>query len=168
MSRSRSTRFPTLLGRGATLLLLPLWATSVSGQAAAPPATATPTTPAPTPPSPPPGAGLVAGNLTVLVQQMGDRVRQLGEGIATDLAKTAAGPTLLQDARELAQAVDEYRTALTDEVDTLQRRQLYSGLESSWQQLQAQLKQPGASTRASTRWPGTSRRSTPRFTRRWG
>jgi hypothetical protein len=97
-----------------------------------------------TPPAP--ARGAVAGDLNVQVQQLADRVRHLGERVEAELGSTPAGPLLLQDTRELAQGVDEYRTALRTAPDALRRRQLYSGIDASWHHLVARLGKPGAST----------------------
>jgi hypothetical protein len=77
---------------------------------------------------------------------MADRARELGEGIAKDLGNTPAGPNLLQDARELTLAVDEFRQTLGGVPNALRGRQLYSGIDASWHHLLGRLRQPGAST----------------------
>src|SRR3954464_11981995 len=93
--------------RGLVVLSL-----SVQGQAPAPGTT--------------PGPAVVAGDLNALVQQLGDRVRQLGDQVTTELGNFASGPILLRDTRELAQAIDEFRQALPNAPDTLRRRRLFS------------------------------------------
>ena len=77
---------------------------------------------------------------------MSDRVRELGESISASLGNTPAGAVLLQDARELAQAVDEFHQALRSAPDVLRRRQLYSGVDASWHHLLGQLGRTGASS----------------------
>jgi hypothetical protein len=80
-------------------------------------------------------------DLNNLVHQMGDRVRHLGEDIASDLGQTPAGRHLIQDTQELAQAVDEFHESLHNTPDLLQRRQAYAGIETTWQHLRGQLAQ---------------------------
>jgi hypothetical protein len=99
-------------------------------------------------PAPAPGAvpGVAAGDLGALTRVLADRVRELGDAIASELGKTPAGATLLQDTRELAQAVDEFRLGLPGAPDALRRRQLYSGIDATWHHLLRQLGKPGASS----------------------
>jgi hypothetical protein len=75
---------------------------------------------------------------------MAERVRQLGEAIASDLGNTPSGPNLIQDSRELLLAIDEFRLAVPGLMDALRGRQLYSGIDSTWHYLLVQLGRPGA------------------------
>jgi hypothetical protein len=81
-------------------------------------------------------------------RELADRVRELGDAIAADLGKTPAGQVLLQDARELEQAVTEFSRGLRGTPDVVRRRQLYSGMDASWHHLRAQLGRAGASSPA--------------------
>jgi hypothetical protein len=131
----RFARSSTTIGLGGIVVL----AAAVYGQA--PPA------PAPAPsPAANPATGFAAGELGNLTQQMAERVRQLGDAIAADLGNTPSGPTLIQDARELAQAIDEFRQLLPGVASALRGRQLYSGIDASWHYLLVQLGRPGGSS----------------------
>jgi hypothetical protein len=103
-----------------------------------------------TPPPPAPGLapaqGVGAGDLSSLVRQLGERVRQLGDTVAAEQGNSPSGATLLQDTRELAQAVEEYRKALPNAPDGLRRRQLFSGVDTSWHHLHARLSKPGVAS----------------------
>jgi hypothetical protein len=93
-----------------------------------------------------PASGYTTGALGSLVQQMSDRVRQLGDAIEADLGNTPSGPTLLRDTRELAQAITEFRLKLPDVPNAIRGRQLYSGIDASWHYLLVQLGRPAASS----------------------
>jgi hypothetical protein len=97
-----------------------------------------------TPPAPTAGTGVTSGNLVELTRQLSDRVRELGDRISANPGSTPAGAVLLQDARELTQAVDEFQQALRSAPDALRRRQLFSGVDSSWHHLSGQLGRNGA------------------------
>ena len=93
------TRSTTLMGWVAALLIRGV----VEAQVA----------PSPPPPAPAPAAAPgVGGELDRLARQLSDRVRELGDRVSANLGNTPAGAVLLQDARELTQAVDEFRQAL--------------------------------------------------------
>jgi len=100
---------------------------------------------APPAPAPAPSAYNTA-ELDGLTQQMAERVRQLGEAIASDLGNTPSGPNLIQDSRELLLAIDEFRLAVPGLTDALRGRQLYSGIDSTWHYLLVQLGRPGAAS----------------------
>jgi hypothetical protein len=95
------------------------------------------------PPSAPAAAARVpaVADVGALSRQFADQVRELGDAITADLGQTPSGPVLLQDARELGQAVTEFSQALRAAPDGLRRRQLYSGVDVSWHRLQGQLGQ---------------------------
>ena len=101
------------------------------------------------------GLGQVAAPADVnnLVHQMAERVRHLGEDIASDLGQTPAGKHLLQDTQELAQALDDFHEALHNKLDPALTRQTYAGLEATWQHLRGQLARASspAVDRAATR-----------------
>src|SRR4051812_34911698 len=63
------------------------------------------------PPNPDPNARPRV-DLNQATHEMAERVRRLGEDIASDLGRTPAGRHLLQDLRELAQSVDEFHETL--------------------------------------------------------
>ena len=90
---------------------------------------------------PSPGQVIAASDLNNLVHQMADRVRHLGEDITSDLGQTPAGRHMIQDTQELAQAVDEFHESLHNVPDPLQRRQAYTGIETTWQHLRGQFAQ---------------------------
>lgn len=77
-------------------------------------------------------------DLNNLVHQMAERVRHLGEDIASDLSQPPEGKHLAQDTQELAQAVDEFHESLHNKRDPAQTRQAYAGIESTWQHLRGQ------------------------------
>jgi hypothetical protein len=85
------------------------------------------------------GQAIAPADLNNLVHQMAERVRHLGEDIASDLGQTPAGRHLLQDTQELAQAVDEFHETLHDNRDPAQTRQAFAGIETTWQHLRGQL-----------------------------
>ena len=83
-----------------------------------------------------------------LSHQMAERVRHLGEDIASDLGRTPQGRHLLQDIEELAQATDEFHDSLHNARDPFQKRQAYTGIHQTWHHLRDQLAQPGISSPA--------------------
>jgi hypothetical protein len=121
----------TMMGLGWSALLTV--AVSVHGQATPPAASA-------------PATESLSGELNNLSRQMAERVRQLGDLIASELGKTPSGPILIQDAAELGQAIDEFRQALPGLPNAFRGRQLYSGIDASWHYLLVQLGRPGASS----------------------
>jgi hypothetical protein len=105
--------------------------------------------PVPLPSATAPGAAVgLGGELDARTHQMSERVRELGESISATLGNTPAGAVLLRDARELAQAVDEFHQALRSNLDALRRRQLYSGVDASWHHLLGRLGRTGVSAPA--------------------
>ncbi|QEH34424.1 hypothetical protein OJF2_29630 [Aquisphaera giovannonii] len=105
------------------------------------------------PPPPAPNIGPQA-DLNGLTHRMAERVRRLGEDIASDLGRTPQGRHLLQDLRELAVSVDEFHESLHNTRDPYQLRQAYTGLDQSWHHLRWQLMQPGVTTPAVGRAAG--------------
>jgi hypothetical protein len=83
-----------------------------------------------------------------LADRMADEVRRMGEDIAGDLGQTPQGQHLLQDTRELAQAVGEFHDSIRDRPDPIRARQSYSGIDASWHHLRRMLTQPGNSSPA--------------------
>jgi hypothetical protein len=79
-----------------------------------------------------------AADLNNLTHQMAERVRHLGEDIASDLGQTPVGKHLAQDTQELAQAVDEFHESLHDNRDPARIQQAYAGIETTWQHLRGQ------------------------------
>jgi hypothetical protein len=90
-------------------------------------------------------------DLTNLTHQMADQVRHLGEDIASDLGQTPAGQHLVQDTRELAQAVDEFHDRIHDRPDPNQVRRAYAGIDGTWHHLRNALSQPGVATESVAR-----------------
>ena len=95
-----------------------------------------------------PGVGLGQGpprgappaELDRLAAALADRVRHLGEDIATEFRRDPAAPHLIEDTQELAQAVDEFRAALRTPG---QAGTGFAGIDSTWQHLRGQLTRPG-------------------------
>jgi hypothetical protein len=99
------------------------------------------------PPAPVP-APAAQPDLNNLVHQMAERVRHLGEDIASDLAQSPQGRHLIEDTRELADAVDEFHETLHNIRDLNQLRQAYRGIDESWHHLKSQLVRPGIASPA--------------------
>jgi hypothetical protein len=100
-------------------------------------------------PPPPPGAvAQVAGDpsFAPTARKMGDEVRRLADDIATDLGQNPQAQHLIEDARELAQTLDEFRKGQKAGANAIQTRQDYSGIHSSWQHLRAHLTRQGATS----------------------
>lgn len=100
------------------------------------------------------GQAVVLPDVNNLAHQMAERVRHLGEDIASDLAQTPSGRHLIQDTQELAQAVDEFHETLHDNRDPARARQAFAGIDGTWQHLRAQLTRPGVSSPAVDRAAG--------------
>src|SRR5438067_10091915 len=94
------------------------------------------------------GQTAAPGDVTNLAHQMAERVRHLGEDIAADLGQSPAGPVLIQDTQELAQAVDQFHAILHDRPDPFRVRQAYAGIDVTWHHLRNQLTQAGVSSPA--------------------
>jgi len=110
--------------------------------------------PANPPPPPSPATGLPDPSLATpagmadLAGRMAREVRQLGADVGNDLGGTPRGQLLGNDARELAQAADEFRNTAATSPDRFTVRQSYSGFDSSYHYLVGQLGQPGAASPA--------------------
>lgn len=92
----------------------------------------------PPPPNPP--------DVNRLIHEMAARVRDLGEDIASDLGTTPQGPHLIEDTRELAEAVDQAHEALHNQPDPATVQRAYAGIDQTWHHLAVQLAQPGIAT----------------------
>lgn len=97
--------------------------------------------------NPPPGPA-AQPDVNNLSHQMAERVRHLGEDIASDLGQTPQGRHLLQDLQEMAQATDEFHESLHNARDPFQKRQAYTGIHQTWHHLREQLAKPGISSPA--------------------
>ncbi len=95
----------------------------------------------------PPGRAASA-DVNALSHEMAERVRHLGEDIASDLGRTPQGRHLLEDLKELAQTTDEFHDALHNARDPFQKRQAYTGIHQTWHHLRDQLSRPGVSSPA--------------------
>ena len=104
-------------------------------------------------PNPDPNARPQA-DLNNLIHQMAERVRRLGEDIASDLGRTPQGRHLIQDLRELAISIDEFHESLHNTRDPYQLRQAYTGIDQTWHHLKWQLTQPGVTSPAVGRAAG--------------
>ena len=93
----------------------------------------------------------VPADLSPLVTKMADQVRRLGEAVATDLKSTTRGTALLEESKELAQALAEYRDSLPGRTDRFLARRAYSGIDLSWHRLEIDLSRPGSSSPAVAR-----------------
>jgi hypothetical protein len=71
-------------------------------------------------------------DLADVARRMAERVRRLQEEIASDLGRTQEGRYLLQDLRELAISVDEFRESLRNIQDPHRLRQAYTGIDQTW------------------------------------
>lgn len=85
------------------------------------------------------GQGRAAVDLNALAHELAERVRHLGEDVASDMGQTPQGRHLAQDTAELAQAVDEFHDGLHRTPDPGLRRQAFAGIDSTWQHLRGQL-----------------------------
>jgi hypothetical protein len=92
-----------------------------------------------------------ARDLNRVTHEMAERVRHLGEDLASDLGRTPRGRHLLEDLRELAVAVDSFHESLHNVRDVGQLRQAYRGIDETWHHLKSQLAQPGISSPAVSR-----------------
>lgn len=81
-----------------------------------------------------------------LARSMADEVRRLADDIATDLANSREGRHAAEDARELAQAIDEFRQNRRAGADPIAVRRSYANLHASWEHLHAALGRPGIVT----------------------
>ena len=84
-----------------------------------------------------------AADLDRMAIEMSDRVRHLGEDIAADLGRSPGVSHVIQDTRELAESVDEFRQASRRGRDAYAARQSYSAIEGSWQHLKGALTRLG-------------------------
>ncbi|HEV3165345.1 MAG TPA: hypothetical protein VGZ22_15060 [Isosphaeraceae bacterium] len=89
----------------------------------------------------PTGAG--PNDVSSLTHQMSEQVRRLAEDLSAGLQPTPAKNSLMQDCRELVQAIDEYHAGLSEKPDKFRLRQNFAGIDSSWHHLRAYLNQPG-------------------------
>jgi len=55
---------------------------------------------------------------------------------------------LVQDATELAQALNEFHDSMNDRLDLARARQAFTGIDGTWHHLRSQLSQPGSSSPA--------------------
>jgi hypothetical protein len=93
----------------------------------------------------------VPADLNPLVTRMADQVRRLGEAVATDLKSTPRGKTLVDESKELARAMAEYRDSVPGRTDRFLARRAYSGVDLSWHRLASDLSRPGSSSPAVAR-----------------
>jgi len=84
--------------------------------------------------------------LNRLARELSGAVRHLGDEIDEDLGQAPGGRYLLADARELAQAADEFHAAVDRTRDSYQLRRAFTGIDASWHRLRGQLPAPGATT----------------------
>lgn len=88
-------------------------------------------------------AGAPAQDLSVrlggLADQMAEEVNQLAAEVARSYGQVPARGPLVDDARELAEAVGEYRKTLAAPATVYQLQQAYAGLDVSWNHLRARL-----------------------------
>jgi len=94
------------------------------------------------------GIGVGQPDVNRLAHEMAEQVRHLGEDISTDLGQSPQGRHLLQDTRELAQAVDEFHENLHNRPDAFRMRQSYAGIDGTWHHLRTELSRPGILTTA--------------------
>ena len=86
------------------------------------------------------GQAVAPIDVNKLAHQMAEQVRHLSEDIESDLGDSPASRHLIQDAQELAQAIDEFHESLHNnrDRDPAQARQAYAGIEATWQHLRGQ------------------------------
>ncbi|MDB5350730.1 MAG: hypothetical protein JWN86_1977 [Planctomycetota bacterium] len=96
-------------------------------------------------PPPVPGGQI---DLNGISHELAQRVRHLGEDIASDLGRTPNGRHLVEDTRELAQTVDEFHESLHNNPNSPRSRQTFLGIDATWQHLRSQLLRPGGSSPA--------------------
>lgn len=87
--------------------------------------------------------GPVSPDLGPAVRALGEEVRRLGQDVASDLRDAPGGRPLLDEANELARAVDEFRDALNAQADRFALRQAYAGIDGSWHHLAGELSRAG-------------------------
>ena len=90
----------------------------------------------------PPVAGAPA-DVGGLANALADRVRHLGEDVATELRRDPAAQHLIEDTQEMALAVDEFRATLRGPVDANRAGAAFAGIDRTWQHLRGQLTRPG-------------------------
>lgn len=96
------------------------------------------------PPPPPP-------DLIGQSQVLADRVRHLGEDIAAELGRNPAAQPLVEDAQEMAQAVDEFRATLGGQGDANRLGASFAGIDQTWAHLRGQLGRPDLANPAVSR-----------------
>ena len=74
-----------------------------------------------------------------LADQMAEEVNQLAAEVARAYGQVPARGPLVDDAKELAEAVGEYRKTLAAPATVYQLQQAYAGLDVSWNHLRARL-----------------------------
>ena len=82
---------------------------------------------------------------------MAEEVRRLADDISTDLGRTPLGQSAAGDARELGQALDEFRQNRRAGADVLAVRRSYSAIQGGWEHLRSQLSAPGLATQVVAR-----------------
>ncbi len=87
-----------------------------------------------------------APDVNALSHEMANRVRHLAEDIQSDIGQTPAARHLLEDTRELAQAVDEFHDTVHDRPEATSVRQAFAGIDGSWSHLRSMLSQQGTTT----------------------
>lgn len=100
---------------------------------------------------PPPTPGVAPGELDRLAGRMVEEVRHLADDVAADLGPNPEGRHLIEDARELDRAVDEFRATARAGADPYAARRAYAGVDLSWHHLRGRLARPGLATPAVTR-----------------
>ncbi|MEO6808088.1 MAG: hypothetical protein ABI353_03120 [Isosphaeraceae bacterium] len=70
-----------------------------------------------------------------LTHELAEQVQNLVEDVALDLRQTANGRRMLQDAEELAKAVEDFHETLHGQPDLVQFRQSFASLDSTWHRL---------------------------------
>ncbi|WZP00079.1 hypothetical protein EP7_001696 [Isosphaeraceae bacterium EP7] len=89
-----------------------------------------------------------SGGLNGIANRVAEEVRQLGHAIGLDLGRTPNGPALIDDVRELALSLDDFRNVIRGQQDPNQIRQAYAGVDGTWQYLQSSLSAAGVSSPA--------------------
>jgi hypothetical protein len=92
--------------------------------------------------------------ITTFAVQMGERVTRLSEDLGASAGATIKNEQLVGDTKELALTIDEFREALREKADMIKTRQAFAGVDGAWQNLRAQLTQPGVSSDAVKRDTG--------------
>jgi len=95
------------------------------------------------PPPPPVPVGPRQVDPDSLTRQLAERLRDLSEDAAAEVAQTPAGQHAPADLEELAESVDEFRAELRENRDAYRVRLAFGPIDGGWQRIKSQISPPG-------------------------